>query len=124
MCLIGLRNSFDIEFERRVIAEYKALPAYSPERGSLLRREGLHSRQIVEWRKTGVVKNDPQIPDRGRPPKPVNDTAELERLKACNARLEAELVKKQKVIEIMGKAHALLEALSESAATDTKPPTL
>jgi transposase len=36
-------------------------------------------------------------------------------------RLEAELARTKTALEITGKVHALLEQLSESAATDTKP---
>ncbi|MFN3218464.1 MAG: hypothetical protein ACE367_18370 [Acidimicrobiales bacterium] len=45
---------------------------------------------------------------------------ELEKLRAKNARLEAELAKTKTALEITGKVHALLEQLSESA--DTDPP--
>jgi transposase len=117
------KRFFDIEFKRRVMAEYDALPPYSTERGSLLRREGLHTRQVHEWRRTAVMKNDSGTPKRrGRPPKQTADGVEIERLLARTVRLEAELVKKDKVIEIMGKAHALLDALSQSADTTPKPP--
>ena len=44
---------------------------------------------------------------------------EIERLRARAERAEKELAKTQAALEIMGKAHALLELLSESA--DTEP---
>ncbi|MGH9223541.1 MAG: hypothetical protein ACRD2W_07085 [Acidimicrobiales bacterium] len=44
----------------------------------------------------------------------------MEKLRAKNARLEAELARTRLALEITGKAHALLELLSESADTDTK----
>ncbi len=44
----------------------------------------------------------------------------MDRLQAKLRRLEAELVKKDKVIDILGKTHALLEALTESATSETK----
>ena len=47
--------------------------------------------------------------------KPSAETAELERLRARNAKLEADLTKTRTALDIMGKAHALLEQLSESA---------
>ena len=45
----------------------------------------------------------------------------MERLRARNAKLEAELTKTRTALDIMGKAHALLEQLSESA-DDQEPP--
>jgi transposase len=54
-------------------------------------------------------------------PKRSAEAAELERLRARNAKLEAELKKTRMALDIMGKAHALLEQLSESA-DDQEPP--
>jgi transposase len=49
------------------------------------------------------------------------ENAELSRLQRENARLQAELAKTQTALQIMGKAHALLELLSESADTAPMP---
>jgi hypothetical protein len=46
---------------------------------------------------------------------------ELERLRARTAKLEAQLLTTRTALEIMGKAHALLEQLSESA-DELEPP--
>ncbi|GAA1278767.1 hypothetical protein GCM10009609_47680 [Pseudonocardia aurantiaca] len=49
----------------------------------------------------------------------------MERLRARNAKLESDLTKTRTALDIMGKAHALLEQLSESAddsADDREPP--
>jgi hypothetical protein len=45
----------------------------------------------------------------------------LERLRARNAKLEAELKNTRTALDIMGKAHALLEQLSESADAQEPP---
>ena len=117
------KRFFDIETKRRVVTEWEALEPFSPERGSLLRREGIVRRQVYEWRQAMEVKpGDDQKRGRGRPPKTSSIEAENERLRKRNLALEAELVKHQKLLAIMGKAHALLEALTESADTDTKSP--
>jgi hypothetical protein len=50
----------------------------------------------------------------------VVQSAAERRLLAENARLESELVKAKAVLEVVGKAHALLEILSESA--EKQPP--
>jgi transposase len=55
-------------------------------------------------------------------PKKSAEAVELERLRARNAKLEAELTKTRTALDIMGKAHALLEQLSESA-DDQEPST-
>ena len=44
----------------------------------------------------------------------------MERLRARNDQLEAELARTRLALKITGKAHALLELLSESADTDPK----
>jgi hypothetical protein len=50
------------------------------------------------------------------------ETVELERLRARNAKLEADLLKTRTALDIMGKAHALLEQLSESADGSAEGP--
>ena len=121
----SMKRFFDLETKRRVVAEFDALEPYSPDRGSLLRREGIVRRQIDEWRKTVAMKpDDSSRRGPGRPPKQTDLAAENDRLRARNAKLEDELVRKEKMLQIMGKAHALLEALAESADTDSKYPKL
>ena len=64
------------------------------------------------------------VADSQRPakrPKKSAEAAELERLRARNAKLEADLTKTRTALDIMGKAHALLEQLSESADDQTPP---
>ena len=113
------RRSFTAEYKARILDEYDALPAGSEGRGALLRREGLYSSHIAEWRKA----RDAGARD-GLAPKPKSrrtaEQVELERLRRRNERLEAELAKTKLALEITGKAHALLELLSESADSDPK----
>ena len=45
------RRSFTAEYKARILDEYDALPAGSEGRGGLLRREGLYTSHIAEWRK-------------------------------------------------------------------------
>ncbi len=49
------------------------------------------------------------------------EAAELDLLRARNAKLEAVLMKTRTSLDIMGKAHALFEQLSESADDQTPP---
>jgi hypothetical protein len=51
------------------------------------------------------------------------EQVELEKLRRRNEKLESDLKKTRMALDIMGKAHALLEELSESVANDEPPRT-
>lgn len=111
------RRSFTAEYKARVLEEYDGFPVGSPQRGALLRREGLYSSHLAEWRKArdaGARRGLAAKPKARRSPEQV----ELERLRRRAERAEAELARTRLALEITGKAHALLELLSESADTD------
>jgi transposase len=118
------RRSFSPEYKLRILAEYEAAP--NGEKGAILRREGLYSSHVIEWaraRDAGALggSSNPEKSTRSKRSGRSAETAELERLRARNAKLEADLQKTRTALEIMGKAHALLELLSESAE-DQNPP--
>ena len=110
------RRKFSAEYKAKILSEYEAAP--DGEKGSVLRREGLYSSQITEWRQArdaGALGGlDPGV----RKPKRTATEVELEKLKAKHERTEAELARTRMALEIMGKASALLESLAESADTD------
>jgi len=111
------RRRFPAEYKARILAEYERLPDGA--KGALLRREGLYSSLISEWRKqaaAGAVEG--LATKRGRPGPDAKDRR-IARLEADNERLRAEVGTKDKVIEVQGKVSALLEELSKSA--DTEP---
>ena len=114
------RRRFTAEYKTRIIAEYDALPTGSSERGALLRREGLYSSHIAEWRKARDAAAVAGLAPKGRPAKRSPEQVELDKLRAKTTRLEAELARTRLALEITGKAHALLELLSESADTEPK----
>ncbi|WP_024332902.1 transposase [Gordonia hirsuta] len=90
----------------------------SNEGGAYLRREGLYSSLISEWRKqrdAGVLDGKPAGAKIG---KLTAEQAEIARLKRELARANKRLETTETALDIMGKAHALLESLSESADTD------
>ena len=93
-----------------IVAEYENAP--NGEKGAVLRREGLYSSHVIEW--TDSRRS-------AKRPKKSAEAAELERLRARNAKLEADLMKTRTALDIMGKAHALLEQLSGSADDQTPP---
>ena len=114
------RRVFTAEYKLAILAEYDAAEA-DGSKGSILRREGLHSSHIVEWRRArdagALAAMRAATP--GRAKRPAAEV-ELERLRRRNERLEAELAKTRSALDVMGKLHALLEELSESADTDPK----
>ena len=88
----------------------------------MLRREGLRRTQISEWRKTREMTNDnePVRPEK-RAAKRSLVEIENDRLIVRNKKLEADLARTRLALEITGKAHALLELISESADFETRP---
>jgi transposase-like protein len=112
------RRSFSAEYKAGILAEYDALPAGG--RGALLRREGLYSSHIAEWRKARDTAALGGLESKTRGAKRSPEQLELERLRKKNTRLEAELERTRLALEISGKAHALLEMFSESADIETR----
>lgn len=110
------RRSFTVDYKLSVVEEYDAGNAES--RGALLRREGLHTSHISEWRRkrdAGTLNAQAKTSK-----KRGGSQAEVDKLRRRNEQLESELKKSQLALEITGKAHALLEMISESADTGTK----
>ena len=113
------RRSFTAEYKTEILDEYDALPVGSSERGALLRREGLYSSHLAEWRKARDAGAREALAPKAKAKRSA-EQVELERLRRRNERLEAELAKTRSALDVMGKLHALLEGLSESADTDPK----
>jgi transposase len=113
------RRTFTAEYKARILDEYDALPAGSEQRGALLRREGLYTSHIAEWRKAREAGARKGLAPKGRA-KRTPEQVELEKLRRRTKQLEAELDRTKLALEITGKAHALLEMLSESADSDPK----
>jgi transposase len=121
------RRVFTSEYKLRMVAEYDGLSSRA-ERGALLRREGLYHSHIIEWRKArdaGTLapagepdrkqdKENRETASRRRRGRGA-EAAEVERLRRQNEKLAKDLARTQAALDIMGKAHALLELLSESA---------
>jgi transposase-like protein len=113
------RRAFSAEYKARILDEYDALPAGSQARGAMLRREGLYTSHIAEWRRARDAGAREGLTAKPKPRR-TSEQVELEKLRRKNERLEAELERTRLALEITGKAQALLELLSESADSDRK----
>lgn len=119
------RRVFSPEYKLAMVTEYENAP--NGQKGAILRREGLYSSHIIEWtrvRDAGALTSGPAGP--ATPVKRSRKSAEqveLEKLRRRNEKLESDLKKTRMALDIMGKAHALLEELSEGAESDEPPRT-
>jgi transposase len=86
------RRTFSTEEKLALLAAYEACDPGT--KGEFARREGIYSSQLTASRR---------------------DRREFDKLEKKNKRLEAELERTRLALDIVGKAHALLEKLSESA---------
>jgi transposase len=113
------RRTFTAEYKLAVVAEYDA--ATEPgAKGALLRREGLYSSHIIEWRRARDAGGLAGVGDKPRKAARSDADREAERLRVENERLRAELAKTRAALDVVGKAHALLGLISESADTDPR----
>jgi len=114
------RRRFSARYKLTILGEYDRLSEPGA-KGALLRREGLYSSHIVEWRRARDVGALAELGrPRGRKPLRTSETVELERMRRRAERAESELAKARLVIEVQGKVSALLEAISESAEPESK----
>jgi len=111
------RRVFTAEYKQKILAEYDAVDEPGA-KGALLRREGLYSSHLVEWRRARDAGATAGLAGPGRPVKRSRQEVENEQLRRDKQRLERELAKTRAALDAVGKAHALLELLSESADTD------
>jgi len=97
------RRSFTAEYKNRILDEYDSLPVGGSERGAVLRREGLYSSHLAEWRKVRNTAGQHALAPRGKP-RPSPETVELARLRRRTEVLENELKRTRLALEITGKA--------------------
>ena len=110
-------RTYSAGYKARILAEYESLDKAG--KGALLRREGLYTSLISAWR----IQRDQGVKEAlarpaGRPPADARDR-ENARLRRENERLQAELTKARRVIEVQGKLSALLDQLATSG--DDRP---
>jgi transposase len=113
------RRSFTPAQKLAHLASYEAAVAQGSG-GAYLRQEGLYSSQITEWRKlrdAGVLAGKSAGAKVGRPTAEQADARLRRQLDVAERRLSRTEV----ALSIMGKAHALLEEISESAPDQPEP---
>jgi transposase len=107
---------YSARYKARILDEYERLDKAG--KGALLRREGLYTSLISEWRKQrerGAL--EALAKPAGRQPADPRDR-ELARLRRENERLSAELGKARTVLEVQGKLSALLEQFATDSAAE------
>jgi transposase-like protein len=113
-------RQYPAAYKLAILGEYEQLDKAG--KGALLRREGLYTSLISEWRKQrdkGALAALEQR--RGRPPTDPRER-ELARLERDNARLRDQLERARKVIEVQGELSALLGELATGSATEPSEP--
>ena len=113
------RRTFTAEYKLAVVAAYDACVG-DGDKGALLRREGLYSSHIVEWRRARDAAARAGLARVNRS-RTSPDGAALAKANRRIEHLESELAKHKLALEIAGKAHALLAMLAESAPDEHKP---
>lgn len=113
-----VRRIFTADYKLSVLAEYDRC-SEPGERGALLRREGLYSSLVTDWRRqhrAGTLKmTEGRTSEGGRG---MPSASEVARLRRENEQLKIRLAKAEAIIEVQGKVQALLEQLSKSADND------
>jgi transposase len=112
------RRWFSNDYKLAILADYDRC-SEPGEKGALLRREGLYSSVVTDWRRQhregtlAVTEGRVSEGGRGAPSR-----TEVARLRAENERLKTKLAKAEAIIEVQRKVQALLEELSKSADSD------
>ncbi len=107
-------RSFQAGYKLKILAEIDAATEKG-QVGQILRREGLYSSLISEWRKQrdrGALEG---LQGKQRGPKVDHMAAENKRLREQIAQLEERLDTAEELIETQGNAFALLQALSRKS---------
>ncbi len=103
------RRRFTAEYKRKILQEAEACAR--GELGALLRREGLYSSHLVEWRRLRDAAEKSALAPKKRGPKvsrPDPLAAKLAEVERENARLRAENTKLQIICDVQKKVSLLL----------------
>ena len=109
---------FPADYKAKILAEYDTLN--KADKGALLRREGLYSSLLTEWRRQRDAGAQAALsrPSGRRAADPRD--AKIAKLEKEKTKLTGDLDKARKVIEVQGKLSALLEQFATDSALDEK----
>jgi transposase len=116
-----VRRSFTAAYRLAIVAEYEAAPR--GEKGAVLRRKGLYHSHVKEWTAARDAGARAGVGD-GRKSAPgskgsAKDRGEVERLRAQNLRLTAQLAQTRTALDMMGKAHVYAGDPCQEAASSS-----
>jgi transposase len=114
------RRNISIEEKQRILAE--ADRCAHGELAALLRREGVYSSQLTDWRRQLQSGGEAALAAKKPGRKPVHDERDkqMEKLEREKAKLEKELRIARKLLELAGKAHEILGVALPSLDDDEK----
>lgn len=107
---VRVSRRFSAEYKLKILAEIEAATGRG-EVGRILRREGLYSSLITQWRRQRDAGALEGLKARKRGPAGNPAAAELKRLREENARLVERLGTAEELINAQGNAFALLQEL-------------
>ena len=113
------RRIFTAAYKLAVLPEYEGAGAAGA-RGAILRREGLYTSHITEWRRARAAGVMDGLAGKPRPRASTAEQAELVRLRRRAERAETDLAKARLVIDIQGKASELLGRLLAEGDEDKR----
>ena len=102
------RRTFTAQYKADILAEYEA--ADRGERGAILRREGLYSSHIIEWRKAAEAGARSGL----APATKDRRDREIEALRARAEKAEAELARTRAALDLVGKVSVCAVAQARS----------
>ncbi|MCY0955069.1 transposase [Streptomyces sp. H27-S2] len=108
---------YSAEYKARILAEYETLGKQG--KGALLRREGLYSSLIMNWRQQRDKGAKAALAAPAGRPKADPRDKKIARMEAEIARLHVELGKAQTVIEVQSKLSALLDQFATGSVKTT-----
>jgi len=112
------KRQYSAEYKRRVLQEYEACTEPGA-RGALLRREGLYSSNITNWRRQRERGELAGLTAKKRGPKVDPQAVENARLRGENERLKKRLEQAELIIDVQKKVSQLLGIeLSENEAEE------
>jgi len=115
------RRQFPAAYKLAVLEEIDGLAGAPGAVGAVLRREGLYSSHLVDWRRQRAAGARAGLSVRRGRPLADPLLREVGRLRQENTRLKERLAKAERVIDVQGKVSALLHDLARESAGGNRP---